>query len=100
MKKRGKAPPSLSPCHLVTLSSSQPILQPLHARLLGAVVAAVKCTLRLQPVADDAAAAVLAAWGEFLDGTLEAVEGVGLAVLDDLEGLVVIVSAGIAAGHN
>jgi hypothetical protein len=35
-----------------------------------------------------------------MDGTLETVEIVGLAVHDDLEGLVVIIAAMFANGHR
>jgi len=44
------------------------------ALLMGAVGAAVIDSLRLDPMADDFAATVGAAWGERVDCALEAVE--------------------------
>src|SRR5262249_45221205 len=55
--------------------------------------------LRLHAVADDPAAAVVAARGEGVDRALEAVERVGGAV-DHLERLVVVVAADFAARHG
>src|SRR5690606_33070349 len=68
--------------------------------LLSAMGAAIEHPALLQPVADDAAPAVLAPGCDRLDGAFEAVEHVGLTVEDQLEGLVVVVAAELAGGHG
>src|SRR6188768_2854291 len=64
------------------------------------MVAAEHAAVRFQPVADDAHLAMLAGGRELVDRALEAVEGVALAALRDLECLVVVVTAGITLGHG
>src|SRR5688572_6923945 len=61
--------------------------------------AAVERAGVLAAVADDAAAAVRAGRRQRMDGALEAVEGVGALAHHHLECLVVVVAAGVAAGH-
>ena len=70
------------------------------ACLPGAVRAAVEGAVRFDAVADDLAAAVLADWREAMNGTFEAVEGVGPARGDDLEGEVVVVPSDFTHGHG
>lgn len=66
----------------------------------GAMGAAVNRAIRLHPVADDLDAAVLARWGEGVDGALEAVEHVRLVARHaQLKRLVVLVAAYFALGH-
>src|SRR4051812_35825542 len=73
----------------------------LDARLLRAVGAAEEAAVaRLQAVADDRHAAVVAARGELVDGALERIERVRLTVLRDLERLVVVVAAAVAGSHG
>src|SRR5690606_31546572 len=79
---------------------SDAVAQPDDARGLGAVVAAEEAAVGLEPVTDDPAAAMAAHRREYVDRALEAVEGIGALVLRDLEGLVVVVSAVIAASHD
>jgi hypothetical protein len=62
--------------------------------------AAVYRPARLDAVAEDAAAAVPARRGERLDGTLEAIEGVGLPRQGDGKGLIVVIAAGFAPRHG
>src|SRR6266568_6684630 len=76
--------------------SSDAIPDLLRARRVRAVRAAVELAARLDAVADDVAAAVLAVWRERLDRTLEAVEHVVRPRRDHLEGLVVLVSTHFA----
>src|SRR6266702_8140487 len=81
--------------------SSDAIPDLLRARRVRAVRAAVELAARLDAVADDVAAAVLAMWRERLDRTLEAVEHVVRPRRDHLEGLVVLVSTHFAVpGHR
>jgi hypothetical protein len=68
--------------------------------LARAVSAAVEATLDLDSVADDLATTVLADRGQPVGRTLEAVEDVMLSGGDDLEGLVVLVSAYFAPTHE
>ena len=53
----------------------------------------------LDAVADDPAAAAWTTWCERLDRALEAVEGVTLSAENDLEGLVVVISADFTWSH-
>src|SRR5262245_52370727 len=75
------------------------VAQLLHALVLGAVVAAEHPVVLLQPVADDARAAMGAGGRQRLDRALEAVEGMGLAGHHHLEGFVVIIAASFASRH-
>src|SRR5690606_34649037 len=68
-------------------------------RLTGAVRAAEEAPVDLGAVADHLAPAVVADGRHLVDGALEAVEGVVCARGDDLEGLVVVVPADLAASH-
>jgi len=54
----------------------------------------------LDPVAEDAAPAVSAGRGHGVGRALEAVERAGPLALGDGEGLVVVVAAGVAGGHD
>src|SRR5690606_1454258 len=54
----------------------------------------------LDPMADDPAIAVRTVRCQRMDRALEAVEGVGAAVLRDLERLVVVVAADVALRHG
>src|SRR4051794_22470971 len=63
--------------------------------LLGTVGAAVDIPALLDPVPDDAYAAVRAGGSQGVDRAPEAVEGVGLALQRDLERLVVVVAANL-----
>src|SRR5688572_21642094 len=80
--------------------ASGAVVQAADARLRGAVRAAEEGAGVLAAVADDAAAAVRAGRRQRVDGAFEAVEGVGAIAHHHLEGLVVIVAAGVAAGHG
>jgi hypothetical protein len=57
-------------------------------------------TFLFEPVTDNMNAAIVAGWSEGMDRTLEAIEGVGLAVHAHLKRFVVVVSAGFASGHD
>src|SRR4029453_12518753 len=76
------------------------IAQAGYANGLGAVLAAEEGAVLLEPVADDADAAVLAGRRQRVDRAFETVEGVGGTVHADLKCLVVVVSAGFASGHD
>src|SRR5690606_6650160 len=67
--------------------------------MAGAMRAAEHAAVRLDPVADDGAVAMAAAWRHHADRALEAVEGLRPARHRDLEGLVVVVPAPVAASH-
>lgn len=54
----------------------------------------------LHAVADDPAAAARAVWREGVDGAFEAVEDVGFPAHNDLEALIVIVTAHFAFSHG
>src|SRR5690606_26750829 len=77
-----------------------PVAQVLYALLLRAVRAAEDAAVRLDAVADDAAAAMGACRRQRVYGALETVEGVRFALQADLHGLVVFVSADFALGHR
>ena len=68
--------------------------------LAGAVGAAVKGLIRLDPVSDDLAAAVIADRGEFVDCTLETVKSVTFSAYDHFKRLVIIVPANFAFSHT
>jgi hypothetical protein len=63
------------------------------------VGAAVKRAARFNAVADHLAATVLTNGCQFVNRTLEAVEGVRLASCNDLECQLVVVSTNLARGH-
>jgi hypothetical protein len=71
-----------------------------YALLPGAMRAAVERLVCLDPVPHDLASAVIAHGCQAMDGTLEAVEGVGMTRGDDLKGEVVLVAADFAGGHG
>src|SRR5438067_4511097 len=79
---------------------ADPIAKPFHALLLGAVLAAEEGALLLEPMPDDADAAMGAGRRQRVDRALEAVESVSDAVLGDLKRLVVIVAAGFTSLHD
>jgi hypothetical protein len=56
--------------------------------------------VRLHAVADHLATALRTAGRKSLNCTFERIEGVGFALDDDLERLVIIISASLANGHN
>ena len=72
----------------------------MHAGLLGAVYAAIKCARLFDAMADDAAVTVRAMRGQPMDRTFEAVERVSFAVHHNLEALVVVVSAVRTNAHS
>src|SRR5690242_19488383 len=80
--------------------SVHPVLQTLDAFAFGAVIAAEERAAFLEAVAEDAAAAVLAARRQRLDRTLEAVERVRPSIHRHLKRLVVVVAAGFAGRHG
>jgi hypothetical protein len=65
--------------------------------MLGAMGAAVDLAVGFHTMSDDAALAMLAARRHGVDSALEAVEGLRLTALRDLERLVVIVPANLAS---
>jgi hypothetical protein len=67
---------------------------------LGTMGAAVDRVAGLNAVADDTAIAMSAFGRERVDRAFEAVECVGVALDDDVERFVVIVSANLAACHG
>jgi len=67
---------------------------------LGAMLAAEERPFLLEPVADDADAAIVAFRRQRMDRAFEAVEGMGGTVHAHLERLVVVVSAGFTSGHE
>jgi hypothetical protein len=71
-----------------------------HALLPRTVGATVERALRLDPVADDFAAAMLAQRSELVNGALEAVERMGLSGGDDLEGAIVVVATDLTPSHG
>jgi len=71
-----------------------------HACDLGAVLAAKERAVLFEPVTDDTNSAVLACRSERVDRAFETVVGMGRAVQRHLKGLVVVVSAGFASGHD
>lgn len=71
----------------------------LHPPLSGTVRAAEKRPLRLYAVTHNLASAVVAYRRQLMDGTFEAVEGMGLTGGDDLKREIVVVAADFAASH-
>jgi hypothetical protein len=72
----------------------------LHTGFARAVCAAKKLAARLDAVADDPAAAVIARRSELLNGAFKAVEHMAIAAEDNLEGALVIIPAQITLGHR
>jgi hypothetical protein len=62
--------------------------------------AAVEHSVRLNAVPDDLAPAVLTLRREGVDGTFETIEEMRVTIHDDLDGLVIIVSAYFTLNHN
>lgn len=89
---------SLSRCY--GEPGSGPILEGSDAGPVGAVGAAEDATIRLHPMPDHLAATVGADRRHCMDGTLEAIEGVGGALLHDLECFVVVVAADLTSCHG
>ena len=79
---------------------SIPIAETLDAFLLGAMDAAEDGAVVLDPMPDDAAAAMRAGGRERLDRAFEAVEDHGAAAHGDLEALVVVVAALFTSRHG
>ena len=82
-----------------TAHPSDAVGRTLHPALTRTVRAAEDPALGFDPVTDDAAAAVRALRRQFVDRTLEAVEGVRRACRAYLERLIVLVSADVASRH-
>src|SRR6476660_711814 len=61
---------------------------------------AVECAVRLDAMADDLTAAVIADWRQFVNGTLETVEHMALASGDYLEGQVIVIPAHFTRCHG
>jgi hypothetical protein len=76
-----------------------PVVKTFDAGVCRTMRAAVKFATRFGTVSDDPATAVSARRGDRVNRTFEAIEGVCASALDDLKGLVVLVSANFAAGH-
>src|SRR5690606_14878315 len=76
------------------------VVEPHHARLLGATRAAIKGAIVLGAVADDPALAVRAGRRECMDGAFERVERAAAVVGLHGKGLVVVVAADVAGGHG
>ena len=66
-----------------------------HALLVRAMCAAIERAVRLDPMSDDLATAVLAHRRERMNRALEAVEGMAMSGGDDLEGQVIVVAANL-----
>src|SRR5260370_20231776 len=64
------------------------------------MLAAEEGALLLEPVADDAGAAILAFRRQRMNGAFEAVEGMGDPAHAHLERLVIIVATGFTSGHD
>src|SRR5215216_4628945 len=79
---------------------SNAITKPSNALLLCAMVAAKECALFLKAMADNSDTASRTSRSERVDGALEAVKGMGLAVRDELKGLIVVVSASLTFSHT
>jgi hypothetical protein len=79
---------------------AEPVAQADDAGHLGAMLTAEERAVLLEPVADDADAAILAGRRQRMDRAFEAVEGMGGAVHAHLERLVVVVAAGFTSGHG
>ena len=79
--------------------SSGPITQAGYTDVLGTVNAAEHLAISLNTVTNDSTAAMGALRSHGVNRALEAVEYVVLAALADLNGLVVLVSAGFASCH-
>ena len=70
------------------------------ALALGAMLATIKAARLLHAVPHDPDSAVIAGRCERMNGALEAVVGMRLAVHRDLKGLVVVVAAGFTCSHD
>ena len=80
---------------------AKPVAQAFNAAAFGAVVAAVElAVLRLQAMADDLAAAMVAGRGQGVDRALETIEGVSAAAQGDLKGFVILIPADFALCHR
>jgi hypothetical protein len=75
------------------------ISQTLDAVFLRTVITTIEGAVFLQPVPDNPATAVLACRRKSVDGAFEAIEDVLLAILHELEGFVVVISARFASRH-
>src|SRR5438067_6427863 len=84
---------------LAVSALSNPVTKPLRPGVLCAVDAAVNLLSGLDSVADDFAIAMGAHRRTSVDSTFEAVEAPDPALHSQLQGLVVLVSADIAASH-
>jgi hypothetical protein len=70
-----------------------------HTSLAGAVSAAVEGAIRLDPMPNDLAAAVIADRRQLVDGTLKAIEHMSLADGNHLEGQVVVIPTHVTSSH-
>jgi hypothetical protein len=68
--------------------------------LASAIGTTIERLIRLYPMPDDTAAAVIADRGQLVNGTFETVESVAPARRDHLEGQIIIISANFALSHN
>ena len=80
-------------------SGSNPVVDADHPGAFGAMSATVHLIPGLNAVADDFAAAVVAFGSKLMDGALEAVEIVGLPLVNHFDSLVVFVAANFTF-HN
>jgi hypothetical protein len=71
-----------------------------HAFLVGTMRAAVKYAIGLDAVPDNLAPAMVALGREGVDGTFETIEEMRVTIHDDLDRLVIIVSAYFTLNHN
>src|SRR5947208_14939032 len=76
------------------------VAQPSDASALRAMLAAEEGALLLEPVAENADAALVAGWCQRVNGAFETVVGMGHPAHAQLERLVVIVPAGFTSGHD
>jgi len=79
---------------------SHPILDPFGAGAGGAMSRTEHVAIGLRAVPDDAASALRADRRKGMNGAFEAVEKVAFAADNDLERLVILVSAGFAGRHK
>jgi hypothetical protein len=82
------------------LHRSNVIYHRLDSSLPGTVGAAEERPLCFDAMTHDSASAMIADRSELMDGTLEAVEGMGLAGGDDLKREIVVVPANFASSHG
>jgi len=79
---------------------SYSVTQAAHAFDLSAMLAAEECAFLFQPVANDMNTTIVAGRSQRMDRALKAIEGMGRAVHGHLKGLIIVISAGFASGHD